>query len=304
MKRRASMVLCWIAAALLAGSGCGRREPQPAADTDQRDRELRKFQAGVRTVQERYVDADRVQFDILMSNSIKGMVAEIDPHATLLFSGGPASEGPVIPDDVPLVELVDLEGQRITVLKVYGFQPQMRKQLRALEAEARNRSLAAILIDARGASGTDYQAAADLAAWLLPRNAAVGALVDKQGEPARAVTTRRAPVWPSNPVLMLVDRDTAGPAEWLASALQFHHRVRLFGEPTRGLTVQQTPVPVTDQWTVLLTTGRALNPDGRDITGSPLVPDLPATPDPDNRENVDWLYLHALESLKAELDGE
>lgn len=301
MKRLVHRILLLVATTAL--SGCGGREPDPPADASRRDRELRMFQESVRTVQERYVDADRVSLDILISNSIKGMVAEIDPYATLLFSGAPAAERTAIPDDVALVELIDRGNPRITVLKVYGFQPQTRKQLRALESAARDRSPAAILIDARGAAGSDYQAAADLAAWLLPRNATVGALVDKQGEPARAVTTRRAPVWPSTPVLMLVDGDTAGPAEWLASALQFHHRVRLFGEPTRGLTVQQTPVPVTDQWTVLLTTGRALNPDGRDITGAPLVPDIQATPDPENRENVDWLYQRALETLEAELTG-
>lgn len=302
MKHPAPLATWLLAAALL--TACGRREPPPPADTAQRDHELRMFQEGVRTVQERYVDADRVQLDNLISNSIKGMVAEIDPHATLLFNRAQATDPASVPDDVALVELIDLEGHRIIVVKVHGFQPLTRKQVRALESAARNRKDAAILVDARGAAGSDYQAAADLAAWLLPRNSAVGALVEKQGEPARAVTTRRAPVWSANPVLMLVDRDTAGPAEWLAGALQFHHRAMLFGEPTRGLTVLQTPVPITDQWTVLLTTGRALNPDGRAITGNPLQPDLAVAPDPDNSENVDWLYLRGIEALKTMVDGE
>jgi len=302
MNRRAFMAMLALLAA--ATTGCGRREPPPPADTAQRDQELRMFQEGVRTVQERYVDADRVQLDNLISNSIKGMVAEIDPHATLLFNAPPATGGAIIPDDVPLVELIDTDDRRFTLVKVYGFQPQTRKQVRNLESAARARKPAGILIDARGAAGLDYQAAADVAAWLLPRNTTVGAIVHKQGEAPKAVTTRRGAVWPSVPVLVLVDRETAGPAEWLAAALQFHHRAQLAGEPSRGRTVLQTPVPISDQWTVLLTTGRALNPDGRDITGSPLTPDIPLSPDPDNKENVDWLFLRGMEALKALVGGD
>ncbi len=301
MKHRALCCALLLTGATLAG--CGRRESPPPADAAQRDHELRLFQEGVRTVQERYVDVDRVHLDNLISNSIKGMVAEIDPHATLLFNTPPSAGSAVIPDDVPLVELIDSEDRGIVVVKVYGFQPQTRKQVRNLEPAARARKPAGILIDARGAAGLDYQAAADLATWLLPRNTTVGAILHKQGEAPKAITTRRAAVWPSVPALVLVDRETAGPAEWLAAALQFHHRAQLAGEPTRGRTVLQTPVPLSDQWTVLLTTGRALNPDGRDITGSPLTPDLPLSPDPDNKENVDWLYLRGLEWMKAQVDG-
>ncbi len=296
----------WMIAAVvtanLIAAGCNRREQDPPTGNPERENELRLFREGIQTVQDRYVDPERVHMDSIISNSIKGMVAEIDPYASIYFSGDPA-EDKVIPADVSLVELLDGEDRHLVILKVYGFQPQTRKQLRSLESAARSRSPAGVLIDARGATGNDYHAALDIAAWLLPRNTVVGSIVEKQGAESRPLTTRRPPLWTTNVVMMLIDHDTSGPAEWLAAALQFHHRVDLVGEASRGVTVIQTPVPITDQWTAMLTTGRVLNPDGRDITGNPLKPDIAVTPEADDKENVDWIYLRGMATLKAQLEG-
>lgn len=301
MSRIRAHLLLLAGLGLLFTTGCGRRDDAPLPEDPQRDQELRLFREGVRTVQERYVDADRVQLDMILSNSIKGMVASVDPYATIHFTG-PRTEPP-LPEDVPLVELEESDDRELVVLNVYGFQPLLRKHLRALESKARDRRPAGILIDARGATGMDYAAATDLAGWFLPRGSVIGSLVEKQGEATRAMATRRPPIWTTNRVVVLIDGETAGPAEWLAAALQFHHRALLVGEPSRGATVLQSPVPITDEWTVMLTTGRALNPDGRDVTGHPLTPDVIAQPDEAAEENVDWLFLRGMKELKLRVAG-
>ena len=286
-------VLCTLV--LLGVVSCGKRNAEPP-DEPAMDAELRLFQQGIKTVQDRYVDADRVHLEMIISNSIRGMVASVDPYATMLYTG--ESTDPSVPRDVPLVELNDSDHLAITVLKIHGFHPLMKKQLRALESRARARQPSAVLIDARGASGLDYSAALEVAAWLLPRGTVVGSVVEEQGRETRTLATRRQPLWLASPVVVLIDRETFGPAEWLAGALQFHRRARLVGEITRGIGVIQSPVPISDSWTVMLTTGRVQYPNATDQTGSPLIPDVPAEPSSDNKENVDWLFQRGLELLR------
>jgi C-terminal processing protease CtpA/Prc len=294
----------WISlgAVALAVIACGKRDADLPPDNQERDAELRLFQEGIQKVQDRYVDADRVQLEMILSNSIKGMVSSVDPFATILFTG--ESDEPFVPRDVPLVELNDLDHLSIASLKIHGFYPLMKKQLRNLESRARSQQAAGVLIDARGAGGMDYSAAVDMAAWLLPRGTMVGSVVEKQGSETRDLTTRRPPLWTDNPVVVLIDRETSGPSEWLAGALQFHKRAQLVGESTRGIGIIQTPVTISDHWTVMLTTGRVLYPDQRDQTGLPLTPDVAAEPPPGNKENVDWLFQRGLDVLRDVLTGE
>lgn len=291
-----------LAALVLVMAACGKRNADQPPDNQQMDAELRLFREGIQKVQERYVDADRVQLEMILSNSIKGMVSSIDPYATILFTGESAE--PAIPYDVPLVELNDSDHLSITVLKIHGFYPLTKKQLRNLESRARSQPAEGVLIDARGASGMDYSTAVEMAAWLLPRGTTVGSLVEKQGSENRDQTTRRPPVWTDNPVVVLIDRETSGPSEWLAAALQFYKRAHLVGESTRGVGIIQTPVSISDNWTVMLTTGRVLYPDQRDQTGQPLTPDVVAEPPPGNKENVDWLFQRGLDVLRDLLTGE
>ena len=294
------MRMSWLfilLAASLAVSACRRRE-QPAAEEQQiRERELNLFLSAIRAVQDRFVDVDQVQLDSLLSNSLRGMVESIDPYAVILSGGAPAPVEPA-PPDAPPVEILGYDDGHMVVVKIFRFEPALRKHLRGLEATSRNRQPSGILIDARDAIGSDYDAALAVAEWFVERGSLVGVLLENRGERETRLITRRQPVWAEGNLVVLIDQETSGPSELLASALKHHRDALLVGEATRGITVIRSPVVINPDWTILLATGRVLDAQERDITGNPVVPDVEAQPRPGSKENIDWIYRRGITALK------
>lgn len=76
------------------------------------------------------------------------------------------------------------------------------------------------------------------------------------------------------PLAVLVDADTASTAEIVAGALQAYGRARLYGQVTAGKGVGQTTVTLSNGAELRLVTFSWLLPDGRDIDGWGLTPDV------------------------------
>lgn len=293
IRRAALMIACAVA---LCVYGCGRRGHISEQEETERKKEIDLFLGAIRLVQERYVDIDRVQLDRIISNSLRGAVTSVDPYAQIYYTGTKDETAP--PKDVPLIEISPRTEIGPMIVRVFAFTEDTRKEARRIEASLRNRDPDGILIDCRGSYGNDYAAAATVAEWFLPRGARIGALATRPGEPVEEFISKRPPLWATNTVIVLTDNTLAGPAEFLAAALRANNRCLLVGQPSRGVAVIQTPVKLTDDWTVLLSTGGAQEPGGRPITGNPIVPDIVAQPEPGNVENVDWVYLRGIAVLR------
>jgi len=278
---------------------CGKKSPTPDSQDESRRRELELFQDVIRTVQDRYVDVDRVQLDRLISNSLKGMVTAVDPYAEVLPAGPP--EEMIIPPDANMVELGITDQDGIAMLRIYGFNDLLKKQLRRLESDMKDAQPTGILLDCRGAFGDDYSAAAAVAEWLLPRDSEVGSLVKKQGDDVTTLITKRHPIWPTNTLIVLTDHQLSGPGELLAVALRHYDRCLLVGEPSRGVAVIRTVVQLADDWSVRLSTGLALGPGGINITGNPLIPDIVAQPEAGSTENIDWTRMRGISVIRDRL---
>jgi len=290
-----------LALIVLMACSCGGKKPAAGSEEESRQRELELFQDVIRTVQDRYVDVDRTQLDRLISNSLKGMVTSVDPYAEVLPAGQP--DELIIPPDANMVELGMTDQEGISILRIYGFNELLKKQLRRLESDMKGAHPSGILLDCRGAFGDDYSAAASVAEWLLPRDSEFGSLIEKQGDEITVLTTKQHPIWSTNTLIVLTDRQLSGPGELLAVALRHYGRCLLVGEPSRGVAVIQTVVQLADDWSVRLSTGRAMGPDGQNITGNPLTPDIPAQPETGNTENIDWVRLRGIEVLREEITG-
>jgi carboxyl-terminal processing protease len=76
--------------------------------------------------------------------------------------------------------------------------------------------------------------------------------------------------WPSLPVAVLVDAQSANASELVAGALQDHDRAALIGRQTYGSGSRQTAIAVPGEGGVVLTTARWYTPSGRAI-GKPSV---------------------------------
>ncbi len=278
--------------ALAAGCSVKPRDDQHSAAPEAS--ELALLLETLVTVHERYVDPEAATVDRLIENSLHGMIAALDPHARL--ERNPEQVPSPVPG-IPPIEISPSTDQSLLVIRVFGFIPSALRTIRSLESAYRNSKPEGILLDIRGATGTDYTVAAALAEWFLPPDSVVGALQEKAVTPPRVWTTRRLPLWPEAKLVVLVDGFTEGPAELLAAALRFHRRGLLAGEATRGLAIVQATTALSAEWNLSLTTGRILDPDGNVLTDAPLIPDIVIAPRPGEVENVDWIYHQGLQAL-------
>jgi carboxyl-terminal processing protease len=86
---------------------------------------------------------------------------------------------------------------------------------------------------------------------------------------------QRTGTFPSVPMVVLVDRGTASAAEILAAALQGRSDVLVMGERSFGKASVQGIFPLrTGGMALRLTTAHYYAPDGRDIDGKGIKPDV------------------------------
>ncbi|HLU25220.1 MAG TPA: S41 family peptidase [Longimicrobiales bacterium] len=120
-----------------------------------------------------------------------------------------------------------------------------------------------LILDLRGNGGGILEEAVEVAGHFLPRGTPV---VDQRERGDRVVyRTRRNPIAPRIPLVVLIDGGSASAAEILAGALQDHDRALLVGAPTYGKGVIQRAFQLQDGWIAKFTTGRWYTPLGRSI---------------------------------------
>ncbi len=139
--------------------------------------------------------------------------------------------------------------------------------LKALAAEG----MRGLVLDLRNNPGGVLQAAVQVSRYFLPAGV-VARLHVRDGAPRVFTVPSPQPV--GVPCTVLVNGHTASAAELLAGAIQEHHRGLLVGERTFGKGVVQRVFPLGGGAALKLTVGRYSTPQGREIGGHGLVPDL------------------------------
>jgi carboxyl-terminal processing protease len=132
------------------------------------------------------------------------------------------------------------------------------------------RGMKSLVLDLRGNSNGSMGQGIALADLFLDRGQPI--VSTKGRSPAdNATFPDAAPqMWPSLPVTVLVDAQSANASEVVAGALQDHDRAALIGRQTYGSGSRQTAIAVPGDGGVVLTTARWFTPSGRAI-GKPSV---------------------------------
>jgi hypothetical protein len=78
----------------------------------------------------------------------------------------------------------------------------------------------------------------------------------------------------ATPLAVLIDADTASTAEIVAGVLQFYGRARLYGRESAGKSLGQTTMALPNGGELRMPSFRWLLPDGRDVGGIGLTPDV------------------------------
>jgi len=173
-----------------------------------------------------------------------------------------------------------VEGGNVGYLRIAGFDLTTQSALASAVQDLRQRAgnkLIGFIVDLRNNPGGSFDAAVATADELIDKGDIV---VVKGRKPA---STKRISATPGDlanglPIVALINGGTAREAELVVGALQDNRRAVTLGTKSFGESAIESIIPLGNGGAVRLTTARFTTPNGRDIQGKGLEPDLIVSP--------------------------
>jgi len=206
----------------------------------------------------------------LLEGAIRGLVDALgDAYVTYLDEDELAADRRLARD--PDVVVVAVVGQ-VGYLRLASFDSERAGERFAAELEGlTERGVTGLIVDLRGNAGGLVLGGLQVLDLFLS-DVVLGYRTTRFGQIPLGYANPRAVALP---LAVLIDRDTASTAEIVAGALQAKGRARLYGEISAGKGVGQSTVPLSNGGELRLVTFSWSLPDGRNIDGWGLTPDVP-----------------------------
>ncbi len=166
--------------------------------------------------------------------------------------------------------------------------------------ELRSKDIEALIIDLRSNPGGSLAAVCDIARQLLPKGDIVYT-VDRGGNREDYECDGENEI--DIPMAVLVNGYSASASEILSGAIKDYEKGTIIGETTYGKGVVQRIFPFTDGTAVKLTISNYFTPNGNDINGVGITPDIeiPLDNEAYSKDGTDNQLNKAVEVLKDEL---
>ena len=133
----------------------------------------------------------------------------------------------------------------------------------------------ALVVDLRASQATnDFAMAAEFAKRFCPKGKTLFTLRKTAARQDRVFNSDRDPAF-RGLIMVLVDGDTAGPAEALAGVLRFYDKALVMGQPTAGRAVEYTDLPLPSGKLLRVAVAEMILPEGRASFPDGIKPDLP-----------------------------
>lgn len=140
--------------------------------------------------------------------------------------------------------------------------PDVQQLIESMEQTGHLRGL---ILDLRGNPGGLLDAAVDISALFLPENTPIVTTRGRTAGHEREYRSRRTPIAPDLPLIILVNDESASASEIVAGAIQDHDRGIVVGAPTFGKGLVQVVKRLPYNTAVKMTTMRYYTPAGRSI---------------------------------------
>jgi carboxyl-terminal processing protease len=191
--------------------------------------------------------------------------------------------------------IVTRDGAKLGVTQLSTFNEGAHRKLRDEVERLLRQGAKGIVLDLRGNGGGLLREGRLVASIFIPK----GLIVSTRGRtsPEEKLDATGDAISPKIPVVVLVDGGTASASEIVAGALRDHHRATVVGTKTFGKGVFQQIEPLSNGGVVDLTVGRFFLPNGENLAGRGIVPQVRAQDNP--RTNRDEALAVALATLRA-----
>ncbi len=194
-------------------------------------------------------------------------------------------------------EMLDEE---LAYIEITEFDDVTVDQFAEALAMAKGSGMKGLVLDLRGNPGGSLSAVVDIARMLLPEGLIVYT-EDKSGERSeyRCDGGREIQV----PMAVLIDGNSASASEILAGAIQDYKLGSLVGTTTFGKGIVQQIIALEDGSAIKLTISSYFTPNGRNIHGTGIEPDVECEFDAESYYNTEDRYDNQLEKAKEVLKG-
>jgi carboxyl-terminal processing protease len=172
-------------------------------------------------------------------------------------------------------------GRKLGYVRLLSFSEGAHAALREAVEKVEKEGATGIVLDLRGNGGGLLEEAVLTASIFLPKGQVVVSTDSRtQGH---AVYKTLGENLPKQPMVVLIDRNTASAAEILTAALADDAGAPVVGTRSYGKGVFQQEVDLSNGGALKLTIGEYFTPDGQNLAGKGIHPDVPARDDPRTR---------------------
>lgn len=162
----------------------------------------------------------------------------------------------------------------VAVIKIQQFILPTTSDFKVALHKAFDSGAKGVILDLRNNPGGILDQAVDVASQFLTRGIVVK-VVDKDGN-EYVHKVRPGGMAADIPLIVLVNEGSASASEIVAGALQDNQRAKLAGTKTFGKASVQNIVRMNDGGAIKITTAHYYTPNGQQISGTGLKPDLPS----------------------------
>jgi carboxyl-terminal processing protease len=199
--------------------------------------------------------------------------------------------------DVPAVEaeMREVGGRKVAHVRLAGFTSGAHGQVREAVDKLLDKGAEGVVLDLRDNGGGLLNEAVLTSSIFVGD----GTIVSTKGlhRPRRVFEAEGEPIDGGIPVVVLVNGNSASASEIVTGALQDRGRAEVVGEKTFGKGVFQEIRRLSNGGALDITVGEYFTPDGRNLGGKGIEPDVKAQDDPDTKR--DEALQTALEVIAA-----
>lgn len=173
------------------------------------------------------------------------------------------------------VEDARVEADGVGYIRINYFNAATAGQFVEAIRSLREKSVNSLVLDMRGATGSNMAAVEKIASFFAPDRTIAVLIKSRARKSPIHVPSANGDAW-RKPVVLLVDRGTARAPEVLAASLKEIGAVRLVGEKTYGNFTDSTLIDLSDGSAIMMATGKYVTAKGFDYNGKGLPVDVPA----------------------------
>lgn len=182
---------------------------------------------------------------------------------------------------VDAVSAPQMQPDGVAYVKVSYFGTTTADKFEQTMDQLKSKSASGLILDLRGATGANVDAASKIAGWFAP-NRTMAVLLKSRGRKATispsAERSGDVHTW-GKPVVLLVDGSTNRAPEVLAAGMRENGIAKLVGQKTYGAFQDTTLIDLADGSAVVLSTGKYVTPKGVDYNGKGVPVDVTAATD-------------------------